>query len=249
MLELRRAELAGAEAMLAELEAGARPQEITVAEAAVHSAQAELDRATIEARRQSELRADNVSAERELEVARTQLAVAEARVGDAAARLALLREGARKETIAQARARVAQARAAVELAQTQVSNAVLTAPFSGVVLERHIEPGEFVAAGAPIVTAADTSRVWLRAYVNQTDLGRIKLGQTVDVRTDTFPDKVYSGRLTFISDEAEFTPKTVQTAKERVTLVFRIKVELDNNSGELKPGMAADATLAPAAAN
>jgi HlyD family secretion protein len=246
-LDLRRAELAAAEAGLAELVAGSRPQEIAAAEATLRSAEAERDRAALEERRQRELHATNASSDRELETAQAQLRVAEAHANEARERLALVREGPRQEAIAQARARVAQAGAAVALAESQVGNARLIAPFSGVVIERHAEPGEFVSAGAPILTVADTSRVWLRAYVNQTDLGRIKRGQPVEVRTDSYPDKTYTGRLTFIADEAEFTPKTVQTAKERVTLVYRIKIDLDNASGELKPGMAADATIRPSA--
>jgi len=245
-LDVRRAELAAAQAGLAELVAGSRPQEIALAEAALGSATAELERAQLEARRQEELHTRNVSSDRDLETAHAQLSVAEARANEARERVALVREGPRQETIAQARARVAQAQAAAALAETQVGNARLASPLSGVVLERHAEPGEFVGAGAPILTVADTSRVWLRAYVNHTDLGRIKLGQAVAVRSDSFPDKTYPGRITFISSEAEFTPKTVQTTKERVTLVYRIKVDLDNASGELKPGMAADATIPPA---
>jgi HlyD family secretion protein len=248
-LELRRAELAAMEAALAELVAGSRPQEISSTEAALHSAEAERDRAQLEARRQKELHATNASSDRELEVAQAQLRVTEARVHETQERLALVREGPRRETIAQARARVEQARAAAVLAQAQLSNALLTAPFDGVVLERHAEPGEFVAAGAPILTVANTSRVWLRAYLGQTDLGRVRLGQAVEVRTDSYPEKTYTGRLTFISDEAEFTPKTVQTTKERVTLVFRIKIDLENPTGELKPGMAADATIVPSPAD
>lgn len=242
-LALRTAELAGAEAALAELEAGSRPQEIAAAEAALRSAEAERDRSQLEFARQRELRATETIAPREFESAEAQMRVAEARVAEAAQRLALLREGPRKETIAQARARVAQANAAVALADSRVADAGLEAPFAGVVLEKHAEAGEFVAAGAPIISVADTAQVWLRAYVNQTDLGRVQLGAAVEVRTDTFPDKIYHGRLAFISSEAEFTPKTVQTAKERVTLVFRVKIDLDNASGELKPGMAADARI------
>ncbi len=244
-LDARRAELAAAEAALAELLAGSRPQEIAAAEAALRSAEAVRDRTRLEARRQQDLRATDVATDRELENAQAQLHVAEAQVNEARERLALVREGPRKETIAQARARVAQAQAAVALAQTQVENAQLHAPANAVVLERHAEPGEFVSAGAPILTVADLSHVWLRAYLNETDLGRIQLGQSADVHTDSFPDKTYHGRLTFIAQEAEFTPKTVQTTKERVTLVYRIKIDLDNASGELKPGMAADATLVP----
>jgi HlyD family secretion protein len=242
-LAVRRAEHAGALAQLAELEAGSRPQEIAAAEATLRSAQAERVRSALEFARQRDLRTTDAVSERELESARAVLQVAEARENAAAEQLALVREGPRRERIDQARAGVAQAVAAVALATTQVTNARLEAPFAGVVLEKHAEPGEFVAAGAPIVTIADTAHVWVRAYVNQTDLGRLRLGQPVEVRTDTFPDKVYDGRLTFISSEAEFTPKTVQTAKERVKLVFRVKVEIENAAGELKPGMAADAVM------
>jgi HlyD family secretion protein len=242
-LDLRRAELAGAEAVLAELEAGTRPQEIAAAEAAVRSAEAEQERAQLEFRRQQELRASDAVAAREFEAAQAQIRVAEARVAELRQRLALLREGPRRETIAQARARVAQAQAALALGETRLANTRLESPLSGVVLEKHAEPGEFVAAGAPVLTVADTSHVWLRVYINQTELGRVKLGQPVDVHTDSFPDRTYRGVVGFISSEAEFTPKTVQTPKERVKLVFRIKIDLQNPDDELKPGMPADAVL------
>ena len=139
-----------------------------------------------------------------------------------------------------------QTRAALALAQTHVDNTKLASPLAGVVLSHNIEPGEFVAAGTPIVTVADTAHLWVRAYLNQTDLGRIQHGQKVAVRTDTFPGKTYDGTIGFIASEAEFTPKTVQTPKERVKLVFRIKVDLVNVNDELKPGMPADVIL-PAA--
>ena len=143
--------------------------------------------------------------------------VAEARVGEASERVALVREGPRRETIAQARARVAQSRAGVSLAEVRLTNTRLEAPFSGIVLEKHAEPGEFVAAGAPVITIADISHVWLRAYVNQTDLGRIHIGQSVEVRTDTDRNKTYTGRLAFISSEAEFTPKTVRASRRNAS--------------------------------
>ena len=114
---------------------------------------------------------------------------------------------------------------------------------TGVVLSKNIEPGEYVSPGTPVVTVTDIGHVWLRAYVNETDLGRVRLGQKVAVHTDTFPGKAYEGTVAFIAPEAEFTPKTIQTTKERVKLVFRIKIDLDNPNGELKPGMPADATL------
>ena len=245
-LALRRAELAGAAAALAELEAGSRPQEIAAAAATLHSAEAERERARLDFARQQELRRKDAIADRELEAAQAQLQVAAARTAEAAERLKLVQEGPRTEDIAQARARLDQARAAVALAQTQLDNTRLTSPLTGVVLSHNIEPGEFVSPGTPVVTVADLAHVWVRAYIAQTDLGRIAHGQKVEVRTDTFPGKIYDGTIGFIASEAEFTPKTVQTAKERVKLVFRIKVDIANPRDELKPGMAADVHI-PAA--
>ncbi len=246
-LAIRQAEAEAALAMLSELEAGARPQEIAAMEAMLHSAQAEHERARFEFSRQERLRASDVTAERELEVARATLGVTAARVAELGERLALLREGARAEAIAQARARLEQARAAVALAKTRADNARLEAPTAGVILSKHAEPGEFLGIGAPVVTITDNRHVWLRGYVGQLDLGRLRLGQTLAVEVDAFPGRTFSGRLAFISPEAEFTPKTVQTEKERVTLVFRIRVDLDNPEGELKAGMAARAILPPTA--
>ena len=245
-LALRRAELAGAAAALAELEAGSRPQEIAAAAATLRSAEAERDRARLDFARQRELRSKDAIADREFEASQAQLKVAEARAAEAAERLTLVTEGPRAEDLAQGRARVDQARAAAALAEIQLENTRLTSPLTGVVLSDNIEPGEFVAAGTSIVTVADTARVWVRAYVDQTDLGRVHLGQKVGVRTDAFAGKTYEGTVGFIASEAEFTPKTVQTPKERVKLVFRVKVDIANPNDELKPGLPADAII-PAA--
>jgi len=239
-LALRRAELAGAEAALAELEAGSRPQEIAASAATLRSAEADRDRARLDFTRQQELLGKEAISNREFESAQAQLKVAEARAVEAAERTKLVKEGPRVETIRQARARLDQTRAALALAETQLENTKLLSPLTGVVLSHNIEPGEFVSPGTPIVTVADIAHMWVRAYLNQTDLGRIRHGQKVTVRTDTFPDKSYEGTISFISSEAEFTPKTVQTPKERVKLVFRIKVDVANPKDELKAGMPAD---------
>ncbi|PTY04850.1 hemolysin secretion protein D [Opitutaceae bacterium EW11] len=242
-LTLRKAELAGVEAALAELEAGSRPQEIAAAEATLHSAEADRDRLKVDFARFEELRSKDVVAARDFEVVQAQLKVAEARAAEADERLKLVKEGPRVETIQQARARVQQAKASVALAETQVENTKLLSPLTGVVLSHNIEAGEYVSPGTPVVTVADVAHPWVRAYVSQTDLGRLKHGQTVSVRTDAFPDRTYSGTVAFIASEAEFTPKTVQTTKERVKLVFRIKVDVANPNDELKPGMAADVVI------
>ncbi len=242
-LALTRAEFAATEAMLAELEAGSRPQEIAAIEATVRSAEADRDRVQLDFVRQQDLRTKNVITDRDFEAIQAQLKVAQARATETAERLKLAREGPRTETIQQARARVAQAHASVALAEIRLAETNLYSPLTGTVLSHNIEPGEYVSAGTPIVTVADTLHTWVRAYVNQTDLGRVRLGQKLVVHTDTAPGKNFEGTVSFISSEAEFTPKTVQTTKERVKLVFRIKVDLANPQDELKPGMPADVVL------
>lgn len=243
---LRRAELAAVQAGLAELEAGSRPQEIAAVAAALRSAEAERDRVRLDFTRAQELRDKAVITDREFETMQAQVKVTEARVAEAAERLKLVQEGPRAETIQQARARADQARAAVALAETQLDYTRLVSPMTGTVLSHHIEPGEFVAAGTPVVTVADTVHVWVRAYLDQSDLGRVRHGQKVVVRTDSFPGRDFAGTVGFISSEAEFTPKTVQTPKERVKLVFRVKVDVANPQDELKPGMPADVVIAAA---
>lgn len=129
------------------------------------------------------------------------------------------------------------------LARIVASYTTLTAPFDGVVLTRQAELGEIVVPGTPVITLADLDHVWLRAYLNETDLGRVRLGQAVTVCTDSHPGKNYAGRVSFIADKAEFTPKSVETHAERVTLVYRVKIDIDNASHELVPGMPADAVV------
>ena len=242
-IELRRAELATAQATLADLEAGSRPQELASARASLRSAEADRDRASLEQTRSRELRQRGVITARELEAAETAYTVAEAKAAAAAEALKLAEEGPRKDAVTAAQARVESARASLALAETQLENTRLDAPLSGVVLSHNIEPGEFVSAGTPVITVADLAHVWVRAYVPQTELGKLRHGQPAEVRTDSLPDKIYRGTVGFISSEAEFTPKSVQTEKERVKLVFRIKIDLENPADELKPGMPADAVL------
>ena len=142
-----------------------------------------------------------------------------------------------------ARATVQSAMEAVKLAQIVLGYTTLTSPFDGVVLVRQAELGEAVAPGTPVVTLADLDHVWLRAYINEPDIGKVRHGQEAVVTTDTYPGKKYSGRISFIAETAEFTPKSVETHAERVTLVYRIRIDIDNPTHELVPGMPADAQL------
>jgi HlyD family secretion protein len=160
--------------------------------------------------------------------------------------------------LARDRALAAAAERNVKLAQAGVRNAdeatrlarivqgytTLVAPFDGVVTTRQAELGEVVVPGTPVITVADLDHIWLRAYLNETDLSRVRLGQDVDVTTDSYAGKHYRGRVSFIADKAEFTPKSVETHAERVTLVYRVKIDIDNPTHELVPGMPADARIA-----
>lgn len=139
-----------------------------------------------------------------------------------------------------------QAAVASKLALDEVTlgYTTLLAPFAGVIAVRQAELGQLAGPGVAIFTMDDLDHVWLRAYVNEPDLGKIRLNEPVDVTTDTYQGKIYHGTISFISPDAEFTPKTVETHAERVTLVYRIRVDIDNPTHELLPGMPADASIA-----
>jgi len=142
-----------------------------------------------------------------------------------------------------AAANVKSAQASLGMARIVLSYTELRAPFSGVILVRQAELGESVVPGTPVVTMADLDHVWLRAYVNEPDIGKIRYGERVNVTTDSYPGKVYHGRISFISSQAEFTPKSVETHAERITLVYRVRIDLENPTHELVPGMPADADI------
>ncbi len=220
--------------------AGSRSQDIEAGRLAVLDAQADLvQRRQDLARYQALYEKDEIAAQVRDQAA-TAVTRAQATYDRAKQAYSELLEGTRKEQLAVDRANVRQAQQNLNMAQVLLGYTVLRAPFNGVILVRQAELGEVVAPGAPIVTLADLEHIWVRVYVPETDLGRVHWGEDVAVRTDTFPGKNYHGRISFISSEAEFTPKSVQTEKERVTLVYRVKVDVDNPNFELKPGMPAD---------
>ena len=224
--------------------AGSRTQEIKAAEQAVLDAQADMELKKVEYQRNQALyeRNSGVSAEAR-DVAATNLKRAQAIYERNKQTYAELVEGTRKEQIAINRANVRTARQTLGLSRIRLGYTSLFAPKTGVVTVRQAELGEVMQPGTPIVTIADIDHLWLRGYVSETDLSRVSWGQSAMVKTDTFPGKTYKGRVSFISSEAEFTPKSVETHKERVILVYRIKIDLDNPNHELKPGMPADAEI------
>jgi HlyD family secretion protein len=148
------------------------------------------------------------------------------------------------KTLAEAdKANIEALNASFELAKTRLGFAELVSTLNGFVLVKSALAGEVVQIGAPVFTVVDLNNIWVTAYINETDLGRVKLNQEAYVVTDTYPGKKYKGWVSFVSSETEFTPKTIQTTEERVKLVYRIKVRVDNSSLELKPGMPADAYI------
>jgi HlyD family secretion protein len=202
---------------LAELDSAELRSLLEQTSAAVRNAEAELERATKDFDRAEQLAREGVFSAQQLDSATRNRVVA--------------------------RSQMDQALAAQQAARIRLADTVILAPLSGVVLERNAEPGETVAAGRPVYTLGDLASPWIKIYVRETKLGLVKLGQRAEITVDTFPGKVYAGKVTQIASEAEFTPKNVQTREERVKLVFGVKVSVQNERDELKPGMPADVKI------
>ncbi len=177
----------------------------------------------------------------EIEAARANVARAQAALRLAEASRISIRQ--REQEALTRRAEIERARLNVQVIETQLSDTRVVAPADGVVMVKSTELGDVVAAGTSLLTIGDLDHPWLRGYVSETQLGRVKLGQRVKITTDSYPGKVYEGRVSFISPEAEFTPKQIQTKEERVKLVYRIKVDVDNTARELKANMPVDAEI------
>jgi HlyD family secretion protein len=242
-ISLRRAELQALHAELKELLAGSRKEEIAQSEAALVSVQAEAKRLADDYRRQEALFSRGVIPQQKFDAAKAAHDASRAQTRQAEETLALVRKGPRRERIDRARARLRGAETALAMAATRLGYTNLASPVTGMVMAKNIEPGEQVSAGTPVITVGELACVWVRAYIGETDLGRVKVGQKARVTTDTWPGKGYDGTVTFIASEAEFTPKNVQTEKERVKLVYRVKITIPNPNMELKPGMPADAEI------
>lgn len=223
--------------------AGSRVQEIQAAKQTLIDARADLELKRTEFKRRQALLAEQGVSKEDVDSAATQLKRAQATYERVKHTHDQIVEGTRKEEIAVRQANLQLAREHLQMSRVKLAYTVLSAPLSGVVLVRQAELGEVVAPGTPVMTIADVDHLWVRGYINETDLGRVRWGQPATVRTDTYPDRVYPGRVSFISAQAEFTPKSVETYKERVTLVYRIKIDLDNPNHELKPGMPAEAVI------
>jgi HlyD family secretion protein len=177
----------------------------------------------------------------DIDAARSRLVEAQASLKLATSNLKRIE--ATEQQVDAAKAQVVEARAALEVALIQLQYSELRAPYAGIVVSRNMEPGEVVSPAEEVLSLSDLSIVKLKIFVDETDIGKVKPGQKTEVKTDTFPNKVYPGTVGFISPEAEFTPKIIQTHKERVKLVYLVKIFIPNPDLELKSGMPADAWI------
>jgi HlyD family secretion protein len=242
-----RAQAEAARALLRQLERGSRPEEIAQGEAALQAATDRQNDAARDLERVRRLFEGGAISREALDKAQTAHDVAASQVRQATEQLALLRQGPRIETIEAQRAQEAQARAATAAIEAALANMVIRAPFGGVISVRHREPGETVPQGSPVLTLSRLDDRWIRIYVPENRIGAVKLGANAAITCDTYPDKTYRGEVIFIATEAEFTPKSVQTAEERVKLVYAVKVRVvDDPTYDLKIGVPADVTLEPA---
>ncbi len=238
-----RSRLAAAQANLAKLERGYRPQEVKEAGAAVAQAQADLTNKEIDYQRQQQLFERKTVPAKTRDKAEADYLMARAALRQAQQQFNLRQEGYRREDIEAARAELKQAQATLELAETRLGYATITAPVNAVVLTRPAEPGEVAAVGSVVLTLGDLDHIYFEGYIPETDLAKVRYGQKATLSTDSYPEKRYPAWVSFINSKAEFTPKTVETFKERVTLVYRTKIRADNPNYELKPGMPAEAVI------
>ena len=225
------------------------PAEVARATANVAGVQDTLKDAEKNYKRYEDLFTKGVVTEKERDSVKLVYEVAKSRLTESESVLKLAqgnlaRIDAAKQDIETSIAQINASRAAFNQASIQLGYTQLKSPMDGIVTSRNIEPGETVNAGREIITISDLSRVDLKIFVDETEIGKIKPNQKVEVRVDTFPGKSYAGYVSFISPEGEFTPKIIQTKKERVKLVYLVKVSIVNPNFELKAGMPADALLA-----
>ena len=243
-LESAKAERALAQAELRLRLAGTRKEDILEAKAQLVRAEADLAGAQRDLERMEGLLSVGSGTTKSRDDARTRHDVAAASVEAARERVRRMEAGFRDEEKDAARARNQAAEAGIARLEQQIEDAVVRSPVDGVVTQKLAERGELMAPGAGLVEVTDLASAWLNAYIPEPDLGRIRLGQDAEVVTDD--GQTRTGRVSFIASRAEFTPKNVQTRDERVKLVFRIKIALDNDDGLFKPGMPAEALLQPA---
>jgi multidrug resistance efflux pump len=225
--------------VLARLEAGSRPEEIRKARADVEAAEADARNTELVYRRRKPLAAKDVVSQEQADDAKAASAAARAHLEAAQEALALAVAGPRQEDIAAAKATLKAYEAELVLRRRELADAELYAPADGIIQDRLLEPGDMASPQTPVYTLALTDPLWVRAYVSETDLGKIRPGMSAEVTSDTFPGKRYKAWIGFISPTAEFTPKSVETREVRTSLVYQVRAFVCNPQDELRLGMPA----------
>jgi HlyD family secretion protein len=236
-LEESRGRVESAQAHLELLQAGNRPQEIAQAKAVAGEREVTMANAERIYKRQEELLATRAVSQQERDDAEARYREAEARLKSAREQASVIEAGFRTEEIAQARAELVRAEAAQSSAELRVQDTLLKAPSAGVVITRAQEPGAILQPGVTVLTVSLQKSVWVRAYVAGPNLGRLHPGMKVAVYTDSAPGKPYAGKIGYISPQSEFTPKNVETAELRTSLVYRLRVVVENSDDSLRQGM------------
>jgi HlyD family secretion protein len=234
------AEVANTRAVLDELEEGTRKEEIEMARAQLKAAESKLKNAKDEYERYLPLFKEKAISPSTFDIRDTALKVATEEYNNALKALEKNETGPREQQIRSARSRWERAKWDLNRIELDIEHSVIRSPVSGVVLVKATEVGEVVLPGATVMTVAAIDEVWLKGYVSERDLGRVKLGQNAEISIDTYPGKIYPGVVTFISSRAEFTPKNVQTKEERIKQVYRVKITIQNPQQDLKIGMPAE---------
>lgn len=250
-IQLKQAEAnrIAAEAQLELLRKGARREDIVQAEEQLKQTETNFRQAEIDKRRMEELFKSASISKKQLEDFNVSYEIKLAQFNSAKENLAKIKNLARPEEIKQAEAKLKQAVANEELIKKSIKDSYVISPMDASIVKKYVEVGENVSALSSLFKLADLSNVELMVYVSEAQLGKVKLGQRVEIEVDAFPDKKFEGKVIYISPEAEFTPKNIQTKDERTKQVFGVKIKIPNPNFELKAGMPADATIIIAPSN
>jgi len=245
VLQLKQAEAAGkmAEAQLSLLVKGARSEDINQTSEQVNQAKLNFASAESDYNRMKNLFEEKAITKKQFDDATTRYEVTKSQLNAVEQSYKKIKNIARPEEIAQAQANYDKSVSAVDLIKKSIRDSYIISPINGVIVKQFNEQGEFIPPMSRVMKLSDLSSAELKLYIAETSLAKVKLGQKVEVKNDTYPDKSYEGTITYISPEAEFTPKNIQTKDERTKLVYAVKVVIPNNSNELKSGMPADAKI------
>jgi membrane fusion protein YbhG len=232
-----------ADAQLKLLKEGARSEDIQQAQNTLQQAKINMDLAEQDFNRMKELYSSKTITKKQFDDAQARYELTRAQFNSAQENLKKMKNFARPEEIKQAQANLNRQLAAVNLFKKNISDSYVVSPLTGFIVQKYVEKGETVSMLSSLFKVSELRTVKLVIYISEENLGKVKLGQKADVSSDTYKDKVYNGFIIYISPEAEFTPKNIQTKDERTKLVYAVKIEIKNPDFELKPGMPADAAI------